>query len=58
VAALVLAILSTGIILLGGSVIERVVGSRGLDLLSRVTGLILAALAAQLVLSGIKAFLT
>jgi len=57
VAALVLAIVSTGVILLGGSVIERVVGSRGLDLLSRVTGLILAALAAQLVLAGIKAFL-
>lgn len=57
VAALALAILLVGVILLSGAVVERIVKKRGLTILSKITGLILAALAAQLVMVGIKAFL-
>lgn len=56
--ALVSAIASVGVLLLVGSVVERVLGRRGLNILSRVTGLVLAALAAQMVLTGVKHFLT
>ncbi|EPJ47752.1 MAG: multiple antibiotic resistance (MarC)-like protein [Osedax symbiont Rs1] len=37
--------------------IEKVLGSTGLNILSKITGLILAAMAAQLVFTGIKSFL-
>ena len=57
VAALTLAILLVGAILLSGAVVERIVKKRGLTILSKITGLILAALAAQLVMLGVKAFL-
>lgn len=57
IAALGLAIVATGAILLSGSTIERFLGKRGLTILTKITGLILAALAAQLVMVGIKAFL-
>ena len=55
--ALLLAIVSVGTILVLGSFIERGVGKRGLNILSKVTGLVLAALAAQMVLTGVKHFL-
>ena len=55
--ALVLAVGSLGTILFLGSAIERAVGRRGLEILSKVTGLVLAALAAQLVLTGTRSFL-
>lgn len=54
--ALLLAIASVGTILLMASLIERIVGRRGLNILSRLTGLILAALAAQMILVGVKHF--
>ncbi len=57
IAALVLAILVVGVVLLLSVPIERLVKKRGLTILSKITGLILAALAAQLVMSGVKAFL-
>ncbi|MEI8078521.1 MAG: MarC family protein [bacterium] len=56
--ALVLAVAGVGIILLLGSYIERQVGKRGLNILSKVTGLVLAALAAQMILTGIHHFLS
>ncbi len=37
---------------------EELLGRTGLNILSKITGLILAAMAAQLVMSGIKGFLT
>ena len=37
--------------------IERVLGRTGLNILSKITGLILAAMAAQLIFTGIKSFL-
>jgi len=37
--------------------IERLIGRTGLIVLSKVTGLVLAALSAQLIFTGIKNFL-
>ncbi len=37
--------------------IEKVLGRTGLNILSKITGLILAAMAAQLIFTGIKSFL-
>ena len=51
-AALVLAILCVGGMLLCAGIIERVIRKRGLVILSKLTGLVLAALAAQLVFTG------
>lgn len=56
-AGLVLAILTVGLMLVVASQIERVIGRRGLSILSKVTGLILAALAAQIIFTGIRHFL-
>ena len=56
--ALVFAIACLFIILLLGSSIERAIGRRGINILSKITGLILAALAAQLILAGILHFFT
>jgi len=55
-AALLLAVACVGTILLMASFIERVVGRRGINILSKVTGLILSALAAQMILVGVKHF--
>lgn len=51
--ALLLAVASVGLILLLGATIERFLGRRGIQILSKITGLVLAALAAQIVLTGI-----
>ncbi|NLF22349.1 MAG: MarC family protein [Lentisphaerae bacterium] len=55
--ALLFALATLGTILLLASAIERVIGRRGLNILSKVTGLVLAALAAQMMLVGIANFL-
>ena len=52
--ALICSILSVGLTLLLGSSIKRGLGKKGLNVLSKTTGLILAALAAQMVLVGVK----
>ncbi|MBP5233892.1 MAG: MarC family protein [Planctomycetes bacterium] len=57
VAALGAALLSFGAILSSASLLERLLGRRGLTILSKVTGLVLAALAAQMVFTGVRAFL-
>lgn len=54
--ALALAIISLGLILFLSAGIERVVKKQGIVVLSKITGLILSALAAQLIMTGIKAF--
>jgi hypothetical protein len=46
-----------GTILLLASFLERVVGKRGLNILSKITGLVLAALAAQMIMVGVQSFL-
>jgi multiple antibiotic resistance protein len=55
--ALMAAILSIGLLLYLSGTIERLIGKTGLIVLSKVTGLVLAALSAQLVFTGIKNFL-
>ena len=54
--ALLLAILCIGIILMLAGAIERRIGRRGLNILSKLTGLILTVLAAQMVLTGARDF--
>lgn len=56
-AALVAAGMSIGVLLLLGPAIRRLVGKMGLSMLQKITGLVLSALAAQIVFTGIKHFL-
>ncbi len=56
-AAIAASILLVGLFLLGSALVERVVKKQGLVILSKITGLILAALAAQLVMVGVQPFL-
>lgn len=51
------AALSVGLVLIISSYIERAIKKRGIIIVSKLTGLILAALAAQMVFTGIKNFL-
>ena len=55
--ALVLAAITVSVLLYMASGIERRLGAMGLSILSKLTGLMLAALAAQLILTGVKHFL-
>lgn len=57
VSALISALLGLGILLYLSGEIERIIGKTGLNILSKMTGLILSAMAAQIVFSGIKNFL-
>lgn len=56
VAGIVAAVLCVGVLLYSSSSVEKVVGKQGLVILSKLTGLILAALAAQMVMTGILGF--
>lgn len=56
-AAMIAAGLSIGILLFLGPTIRRLVGSMGLSMLQKITGLVLSALAAQIVFTGIRNFL-
>jgi multiple antibiotic resistance protein len=53
---IVAAIVLVGLFLLGSAWLERLVKKQGLVILSKITGLILAALAAQLIMVGIQPF--
>jgi len=55
--ALLFAVVCLGIMLLLGTAIERGIGHRGLNILSKLTGIILAALAAQMIMDGILGFI-
>jgi multiple antibiotic resistance protein len=55
--ALVSAVLVIGFMLYSSSIFERIMGKQGLLVISKITGLILAALSAQIVFTGIKNFL-
>jgi multiple antibiotic resistance protein len=57
IAAIIAAVICVGIILYLSGVIERVVKKQGLTILSKITGLILAALAAQMFMTGALGFL-
>lgn len=51
---LTLAVLAVGVILLLGSRIKTWVGERGIQIISKLTGVILAAMAAQMIFTGIR----
>lgn len=51
--ALLTAVASLGLMLLLGTSIKRGIGHRGLNILSKLTGIILAALAAQMIMDGV-----
>jgi multiple antibiotic resistance protein len=55
--ALLFAVVSMGILLLLSSLVQRSLGDRGIVILSKLTGLILAALAAQMIMTGVQGFL-
>ncbi len=55
--ALVCAIVTIGVMLYLSSQFEKIVGKQGILVISKITGLFLAALSAQIMFSGIKSFL-
>lgn len=55
--ALAAAGFSLGILLYCASAFEKILGTRGLKILSKITGLILSALAAQIIFTGVLNFL-
>lgn len=55
--ALVCAVLVVGFMLYTSSIIEKIVGKQGLVVVSKVTGIFVAAISAQIMFSGIKNFL-
>lgn len=55
--ALISAVLVIGVMLYSSSIIESIIGKQGLLVISKITGLFLSALAAQIVFTGIKNFL-
>tara|TARA_B100001063_G_scaffold92162_1_gene85807 strand:+ start:731 stop:1330 length:600 start_codon:yes stop_codon:yes gene_type:complete len=55
--ALICAVLVIGFMLYSSSIIEKIIGKQGLLVISKITGLFLAALSAQIVFTGIKNFL-
>ena len=55
--ALVSAVVVIGLMLYTSTVFERLIGKQGLLVISKITGLFLAALSAQIVFTGIKNFL-
>jgi multiple antibiotic resistance protein len=57
ISALCLAIVSVGILLYYSGLIEKLVKKQGLTIMCKLTGLVLAALAAQMVMSGVLGFL-
>ncbi|NCD25820.1 MAG: MarC family protein [Deltaproteobacteria bacterium] len=56
-AALLCACLCVGVILRSARVLKKLLGSVGLSIMTKITGLVLSALAAQIVFTGIKNFL-
>ncbi len=56
--ALLLAVSCLAGVLLLGSFFERVLGVRGILILSKITGLVLSAMAAQMIMTGILGFLS
>lgn len=56
-AALVSAVLCVGLLLYLSAAIQRILGRQGISILTKLTGLILAALSAQIIFTGIRNFL-
>jgi multiple antibiotic resistance protein len=51
------AVAAIGIILFAGVSIEKIIGKQGINILCKITGLVLASIAAQVIFTGIKNFL-
>ncbi|MFA7184679.1 MAG: MarC family protein [Victivallales bacterium] len=56
-AGITVAVVVLGILLSASVGIERIIGKRGICILSKITGLVLASIAAQVIFTGIKNFL-
>jgi multiple antibiotic resistance protein len=56
-ASLVAACMTVGVMLFSASAVKRVIGSMGLSVLTKITGLVLSAMAAQIVFTGVRNFL-
>jgi multiple antibiotic resistance protein len=56
-AALLSAVLCVGVLLYLATSVERLLGQNGLRVLSKLTGLVLSALAAQIMFTGVRHFL-
>lgn len=55
--ALVAACLTVGTLLFSASAAKRIIGPMGLSVLTKITGLILSAMAAQIVFTGVRNFM-
>lgn len=55
--ALVAACLTVGLLLFTAPAVQRLIGRMGLSVLTKITGLVLSAMAAQIVFTGVKNFL-
>lgn len=58
IGGMMLALLGLLVLLHLSARLERVLGQTGLNILSKITGLILAAMASQIIFTGIKSFLS
>ncbi len=56
-ASLTAACLSVGLLLFSASAVKRIIGPMGLSVLTKITGLILSAMAAQIIFAGVRNFL-
>ena len=56
-AALLSACLSVGALLFSARVLKKVLGAVGLSIMTKITGLVLSAMSAQIVFTGVKNFL-
>lgn len=56
-AGLLVATLGVGLLLYGAASVERLLGREGVTILSKLTGLVLAAMAAQMIFTGVRHFL-
>ena len=54
--AISLAVLSVGLLLYASASIERIIGEKGIQMLSKLTGLVLASLSAQMMFEGAATF--
>src|SRR5690606_23230710 len=55
--ALLAAIAAVGVLLYAAGEVERLLGRTGLSILSRITGLILASMAAQMIFTGVRSLM-
>ncbi|AQT67775.1 putative antibiotic transporter [Anaerohalosphaera lusitana] len=57
ICAIVAAVLTVGVLLLTANRLEKLLGAKGLSALTKITGLVLSALAAQVVFGGVRNYL-